>query len=196
MPSATICPSSRPSGGAHGSAATRRRIAVSSTAVTSSSRRTRIAARVAVASSLLTRAACAGSDSQAPTRAETRARMTLSRTTSADRKFDATNDSRLRPSASLRVGMIAVCGIGSPSGERNSAVTANQSASPPTIAASAPALTKPSDAAVVAGERVGDDGDDEQASGETLHPPQVAASPQFVRSEQGGGHIRILPQER
>ncbi len=75
-----------------------------------------MAARVAVASSLLTRGACAGSASQAPTRAETWARMTLSRTTSADRKFEATNDSRLWPSASLRVGMIAVCGMGSPSG--------------------------------------------------------------------------------
>ena len=35
------------------------------------------------------------------------------------------------------LGMIAVCGIGSPSGCRNSAVTANQSAKPPTIDASA-----------------------------------------------------------
>ena len=33
----------------------------------------------------------------------------------------------------------AVCGIGRPSGRRNSAVTANQSARPPTIAASAKA---------------------------------------------------------
>ncbi len=38
--------------------------------------------------------------------------------------------------------MIAVCGIGKPSGRRNSAVTANQSAKPPTIAASAAARTK------------------------------------------------------
>ena len=37
--------------------------------------------------------------------------------------------------------MIAVCGIGSPSGCRNSAVTANQSASAPTIEASAVART-------------------------------------------------------
>ena len=44
---------------------------------------------------------------------------------------------------SLLRGMIAVCGIGRPSGWRNSAVTANQSASPPTIAASAKARTKP-----------------------------------------------------
>jgi hypothetical protein len=38
---------------------------------------------------------------------------------------------------SLRDGTMAVCGIGMPNGWRNSAVTANQSASPPTMAASA-----------------------------------------------------------
>ncbi len=43
---------------------------------------------------------------------------------------------------SLFDGMIAVCGIGRPSGWRNSAVTANQSASPPTSAASAKAFTQ------------------------------------------------------
>ena len=52
-----------------------------------------------------------------------------------------TNSCRLRPISFLRFGMIAVCGIGSPSGCRNSAVTANQSASAPTIAASAAVLT-------------------------------------------------------
>src|SRR5581483_1427157 len=40
--------------------------------------------------------------------------------------------------------MSAVCGIGRPSGRRNRAVTANQSATPPTIDASAPAWTYPS----------------------------------------------------
>ena len=40
-----------------------------------------------------------------------------------------------------RVGMMAVCGIGMPSGWRKSAVTANQSASAPTVAASKPAAT-------------------------------------------------------
>src|SRR3982750_44042 len=39
--------------------------------------------------------------------------------------------------------MIAVCGIGSPSGRRNSATTAYQSARPPMVAASAKAATKP-----------------------------------------------------
>src|ERR1700726_4241713 len=39
--------------------------------------------------------------------------------------------------------MIAVCGIGNPSGRLNSATTAYQSASPPMVAASANAATKP-----------------------------------------------------
>jgi hypothetical protein len=39
--------------------------------------------------------------------------------------------------------MIAVCGIGSPSGRLNSATTAYQSASPPMVAASAKAAMKP-----------------------------------------------------
>src|ERR1700723_401948 len=39
--------------------------------------------------------------------------------------------------------MIAVCGIGNPSGLRNSATTAYQSARPPMVAASAKAATKP-----------------------------------------------------
>jgi hypothetical protein len=39
--------------------------------------------------------------------------------------------------------MIAVCGIGRPSGRLNSATTAYQSASPPMVAASAKAATKP-----------------------------------------------------
>ena len=43
--------------------------------------------------------------------------------------------------ASFRFGMIAVCGIGSPSGRLNKAVTANQSASAPTMPASAIART-------------------------------------------------------
>lgn len=52
-----------------------------------------------------------------------------------------TNCSRLSARLSLRVGTMAVCGIGSPSGRRNKAVTANQSASAPTIAASDAAFT-------------------------------------------------------
>ena len=44
----------------------------------------------------------------------------------------------------LRDGTIAVCGIGKPSGCLNSALTANQSARPPIIAASAKARSAPS----------------------------------------------------
>jgi hypothetical protein len=47
------------------------------------------------------------------------------------------------PMRSLLAGITAVWGIGNPSGRRNSAVTANQSARPPTMAASAPAATRP-----------------------------------------------------
>lgn len=63
------------------------------------------------------------------------------RTTCADRKFSPTNWPSDRPKASFLVGMIAVCGIGRPNGRRNSAVTANQSASAPTMPASAAAET-------------------------------------------------------
>ena len=48
---------------------------------------------------------------------------------------------RFSPMRSFWVGMIAVCGIGKPSGWRNSATTANQSATAPTIAASQNAAT-------------------------------------------------------
>ena len=81
------------------------------------------------------------STSQPPARAATFVVMMRSRTTSSRRKFSATNSCRLAPSDSLRFGMIAVCGIGSRIGCRKIAVTANQSAIAPTIAASAPALT-------------------------------------------------------
>jgi hypothetical protein len=66
-------------------------------------------------------------------------RDSFSLTTSSDRKFVATNSDRAEPMSFFRVGMIAVCGIGSPIGRRNSAVTANQSASAPTMPASAAA---------------------------------------------------------
>jgi hypothetical protein len=61
--------------------------------------------------------------------------------TSSARKFFSTKLPRVWPIRSLRRGMIAVWGMGTPSGCRNSAVTANQSARPPTIDASAVALT-------------------------------------------------------
>ena len=61
--------------------------------------------------------------------------------TAPDRKLPCTNVPRPRPMSSLRLGMIAVCGIGMPSGCLNRAVTANQSARAPTMPASAKART-------------------------------------------------------
>ena len=62
-------------------------------------------------------------------------------TTVGMRKFDCRNRAIESAMRSLFSGMIAVCGIGMPRGWRNSAVTANQSAMPPTIPASAKART-------------------------------------------------------
>ncbi len=64
-------------------------------------------------------------------------------TTAGVRKLSRRNRASVSPIRSLLRGMIAVCGMGRPSGWRNRAVTANQSARPPTIAASAKACTKP-----------------------------------------------------
>ena len=91
-----------------------------------------------------TRRACAGSLAHVATRWVTWAAPTRSRMMSSWRKFSPTKSWSPLPSSSLRRGISAVCGIGRPSGCRNSAVTANQSAIAPTMLASAPALTKPS----------------------------------------------------
>ena len=69
--------------------------------------------------------------------------VSFSSTTARVRKFSWTKVPRLAPIWSFLRGMIAVCGIGSRKGCRNSAVTANQSASAPTIAASEKARTYP-----------------------------------------------------
>ena len=95
------------------------------------------------ATSSTTRCALAGSHSHSPSCRAGAAIASRSRMMSSCRKFSLTNSSRPRPSSSLRFGISAVCGIGSPSGCLNSAVTANQSAIAPTIDASAPALTNP-----------------------------------------------------
>ena len=88
-----------------------------------------------------TRSACTGIRSHSPVRAAIGVVSSLVRTTSPERKLVSTNSPRVRPISSLRLGMIAVCGIGMPSGCRNSAVTANQSASAPTMPPSAAART-------------------------------------------------------
>jgi hypothetical protein len=67
-------------------------------------------------------------------------------TTSRVRKLRCTKLPSAVPMRSLRDGTIAVCGMGTPIGCRNSAVTANQSAMPPTMAASAKARMYPTHA--------------------------------------------------
>ena len=56
-------------------------------------------------------------------------------------KLVAHKGARLRPMRAWLRAMTAVCGMGRPSGLRNNATTANQSASAPTMAASAMAFT-------------------------------------------------------
>ena len=70
-------------------------------------------------------------------------RCTRRATTLVVRKLVRRKLANVRPSRSLLFGMIAVCGMGMPKGCLKSAVTANQSARPPTIPASAKALKKP-----------------------------------------------------
>lgn len=142
-PSATIFSSIAPAPGAISWASARRVMASPTTACTSESRSTVSAPRSAVDSSSVTRSAFFGSASQPPSRLPMPTERSRRRTTSAERKFSPTKSPRLCPSWSFLVGMIAVCGIGSPIGRLNSAVTANQSASAPTIPASAAAATNP-----------------------------------------------------
>jgi hypothetical protein len=71
----------------------------------------------------------------------TRAERSFPRMTSRLRKLRWTNNPSVRPTRFFRAGMMPVCGIGRPNGLRKSAVTANQSASPPIIAASEAART-------------------------------------------------------
>src|SRR5882757_658158 len=67
----------------------------------------------------------------------------LASTGAASRKCTSMNSPSLSAIRCWLLWMIAVCGIGSPKGRRNSATTAYQSARPPMVAASAKAATKP-----------------------------------------------------
>ena len=80
---------------------------------------------------------------------------------------------RTRPSCR---GTSAVCGIGSPSGCRNRAVTANQSAMAPTMLASAPAFTNPRNPSWSRVSEVDHGSEEQQAQCHTLHPAQSRAS--------------------
>ena len=113
----------------------------SSRAWTSSSRTTAEALRSAPAAWRTTMRACSGSRSHSAARRLSWAARSLAPSTSGERKLFWTKLPRLRPIRSFRCGMMAVCGIGRLSGRRNSAVMANQSATPPTMPASAVART-------------------------------------------------------
>jgi hypothetical protein len=82
-----------------------------------------------------------GSASQRPAARATSTRCIRRATTRGIRKLSRRNAASVAAIRSLLRGMIAVCGMGKRSGWRNNAVTANQSASPPTIAASEKART-------------------------------------------------------
>ena len=131
----------RPMAGPHSGSKMCRRASFSMTSSTSSSPSRVITPRAATAASAVRRSAFAGVASQPPSRREMPIDRSLPTTTSSERNSSSTKAPSVAPISSLRFGMIAVCGIRSPSGYRNSAVTANQSASAPTIAPSAAART-------------------------------------------------------
>ena len=128
-------------GGPHSGSAIRLTMVWSMICWMSSSRRIPTTPRRTVDVSLATRWAFSGSASQVPTRSGICADSTLADTTSGARKLFPTNELRLAPSWSFFRLMIAVCGTGIRSGCRNRAVTANQSASAPTMPASEAART-------------------------------------------------------
>ena len=153
----------------------------SSTSEATSSSRSRGSPIAATVAALVDHpAGVAPSPTHAPTRRASRRPSSRSRMTASCRKFSPTNSSRLRPSSSLRRGISAVCGIGSPSGCLNSAVTANQSAIAPTMVASAPALTKPRNPSWSSVSDVDDGGEQQQPDRDRLHPAQPR-TPLLVR---------------
>src|SRR6201996_7634668 len=136
--------STRPASGATSTESTTRVSSAVSTRWTSSSRRASVTVTTRPAARPANRAAESRPDSQVASRGTRPAARIRSASTSADRKFSCTNWPRVAANWSLRSTISAVCGMGRPSGRRNRAVTATQSATPPTIDASAPAWTKPS----------------------------------------------------
>ena len=136
-----MIPTIRPASGATSIESAARVSSAVSARWTSSSRRPSAARTTMSAAWPANRAALSGSVSQPATREAIWAEPIRSASTSPLRKFSCTNWPRVAANWSLRSTITAVCGIGRPSGCRNRAVTANQSATPPTIAASAPACT-------------------------------------------------------
>ena len=135
--------SARPASGATSTASTTRVSSAARTRCTSSSLSVPATATARSAARPANRAALPPSVSHAASRGTSPADRIRSASTSALRKFSCTNWPSVAANWSLRSTISAVCGIGRPSGRRNRAVTANQSATPPTIDASAPAWTKP-----------------------------------------------------
>jgi hypothetical protein len=135
-----MTPSARPASGASGVVSMRRRATSSSARWTSSSRNRSAAVTAASARWRAKRLALPSSASHPASLGTTRAVRTRSAMMSGVRKLVWTKSPRVSPNWSFRSGMTAVCGIGTPAGCRNNAVTANQSANPPTIAAPTPAI--------------------------------------------------------
>ena len=131
----------RPAGGPHSGSAIRATMVRSMIATASSSRSTARTERMALAAWSEASARLSVSASHSPARSGMRAPRTFSLTISGSRKFSPTNPPSEVPSWSFLRRMSAVCGMGMPRGWRNRAVTANQSARPPTIPASAAART-------------------------------------------------------
>ena len=98
-----------------------------------------------------TRSTCVGSRSQSTTRVLGAMRASRALITSGESQSSSTIVTMPSMIFARRVGMIAVCGIGRPRGCRKRAVTANQSANPPTVAASKPAATMRSQVALAKG---------------------------------------------
>ena len=89
-------------------------------------------------------------------------------------------------------GISAVCGIGSPSGCRNSAVTANQSAMAPTMLASAPAFTKPEEAVLVQRDDVDHGREDQQPASATACIRRSRVTPDGVGLGVGGQQGAVM----
>ena len=142
-PSSSSSARMRPAGGPHSGSAMRATIVRSMIATASSSRSTASTDRMALATWSEASARLSSLASHSPARSGMCALRTFSLTISGSRKFSPTNSPSELPSWSFFLRINAVCGMGMRSGWRNSAVTANQSASPPTMPASAAARTYP-----------------------------------------------------
>ena len=113
-----------------------------------SRRRARPSSRLASTRGKVAASACAAGRAAAGSARKLRrmparsSRPSTRRTSASVKTWLATKRPSPWPSRSFWFGMMAVCGMGRPSGRRNSAVTANQSARPPTTPALAAAWSR------------------------------------------------------